>query len=62
MDYISMNIVPIGTKIKVNSTGEVGVLVKIFHYPTTFKVEFDNGKSEIYKTHEIEFFKETDDE
>ena len=29
-------------------------IVEVFHFPTTFKVEFEDGKFEVFKTHEIE--------
>ena len=42
MTYRNMNTIPLGTKLKLK-TGEIVTLVDIFHYPTTFKVEYDNG-------------------
>ena len=33
-------------------------LVEVFHFPTTFKVEFENGEHEIYKTHEVELLED----
>tara|TARA_Y100001960_G_scaffold243110_1_gene257196 strand:+ start:314 stop:475 length:162 start_codon:yes stop_codon:yes gene_type:complete len=53
-----MNTVPIGTKMKIKKTGELVTLIKIFHYPTTFKVEYDNGSFDSVRTHEIEFIDE----
>ena len=41
--YRNMNTIPIGTKLKIKKTGELVTLVQIFHYPTTFKVEFNDG-------------------
>jgi hypothetical protein len=49
-----MNSVPIGAKIKIKSNEKIGVLLEIFHYPTTFKIKFDDGNWDIYKTHEVE--------
>ena len=58
MRYKNINTVPIGTKIKIKKTGELVTLIKIFHYPTTFKVEYDNGSFDSVRTHEIEFIDE----
>ena len=58
MAYKNMNTVPIGTKMKIKKTGELVTLIKIFHYPTTFKVEYDNGSFDSVRTHEIEFIDE----
>ena len=54
MGYFNMNEIPIGTKIKVKNVNLIGSIVEIFHFPTTFKVEFEDGTCEVYKTHEIE--------
>ena len=53
-----MNTVPIGTKMKIKKTGELVTLIEIFHYPTTFKVEYDDGRFNSVRTHEIEFIDE----
>lgn len=53
--YKNMNTIPIGTKMKIKATGEIVTLVQIFHYPTTFKVEYENGKFESIRTHAVEF-------
>ena len=58
MQYKNMNTVPIGTKMKLKKTGEIVTLIHIFHYPTTFKVEYDNGQFDSIRTHEIEFIDE----
>ena len=50
-----MNTVPIGTKMKIKKTGEIVTLIQIFHYPTTFKVEYADGKFDSIRTHAIEF-------
>ena len=56
--YFSMNQVPIGTKMKVKSSGEIGILLEIFHYPTTFKIQFSNNSNAVFKTHEVEIVNE----
>ena len=53
-----MNDVPVGTKMKINSTGEVCTLVQIFNFPTTFKVEKEDGSQVVFKTHEVEIVEE----
>ena len=58
MQYKNMNTVPIGTKMKLKKTGEIVTLIHIFHYPTTFKVEYDDGRFDSVRTHEIEFIDE----
>ena len=58
MTYKNMNTVPIGTKMKIKKTGELVTLIEIFHYPTTFKVEYDDGRFNSVRTHEIEFVEE----
>ena len=58
MSYKNMNTVPIGTKMKIKKTGELVTLLQIFHYPTTFKVEYDDGRFDSVRTHEIEFIDE----
>ena len=58
MAYKNMNTVPIGTKMKIKKTGELVTLLQIFHYPTTFKVEYDDGRFDSVRTHEIEFVDE----
>ena len=56
--YKNMNTVPIGTKMKIKKTGEIGELITIFHYPTTFKVQYIDGRFDVFHTHEIEFLEE----
>ena len=58
MAYKNMNTVPIGTKMKIKKTGELVTLMEIFHYPTTFKVGYDDGRFDSVRTHEIEFIYE----
>jgi len=59
--YFSMNSVPVGTKIKIISDNKEGVLLKIFHYPTTFKIGFNDNTWKVYKTHEIEIIKDVEE-
>ena len=54
-----MNDVPIGTKMKINSTKEVCILIQIFNFPTTFKVQKEDGSQLVCKTHEVEILEET---
>ncbi len=56
--YKNMNTIPIGTKMKIKKTGQIVTLVQIFHYPTTFKVEYEDGTFESVRTHAIEFLEE----
>ena len=56
--YRNMNTIPIGTKLKIKKTGELVTLVQIFHYPTTFKVEFNDGTTESVRTHAVEFLED----
>ena len=58
MGYYSMNEVSIGTKVKIKKSNLEGSIVEVFHFPTTFKVEFENEEYGIYKTHEVELLKE----
>ena len=58
MNYKSMNIVPIGTKMKIKKNQNIGKLVEIFNFPTTFKIEFEDGTFGDFRTHEIEIIEE----
>ncbi len=62
MNYFSMNEVPIGTEVKIKNSDLIGRVVEVFHFPTTFKVEFENGSSIVYKTHEIEILENSNSE
>jgi len=59
MSYFSMNEVPVGTKVKIKNSDLIGEIVEVFHFPTTFKIQFEDGVFEIYKTHEIEMSEES---
>ena len=60
MGYKSMNEVSIGTKVKIINSDLIGNIVEVFHFPTTFKVEFENEKFQIYKTHEVELLEDNE--
>ena len=49
-----MNEIPVGTKVKIKGKDLTGDIEEVFHFPTTFKVVFEDGSFEVYKTHEIE--------
>ena len=53
-----MNTIPLGTKLKLKKTGAVVTLVNIFHFPTTFKIQYSNGQFDNVRTHEVEFIDE----
>ena len=50
-----MNTITLGTKLKLKKTGEVVTLINIFHYPTTFKIQYNNGEFDNVRTHAVEF-------
>ena len=52
--YISLNEVPIGTKMIIKETKEEVELVKIQNFPTTFIVKFNDGKNDRFLTHQVE--------
>ena len=52
--YISLNEVPIGTKMIVKETKEEVELVEIQNFPTTFIVKFNDGKKDSFLTHQVE--------
>ncbi len=58
MTYRNMNTIPLGTKLKLKKTGVVVTLVNIFHFPTTFKIQYGNGQFDNVRTHEVEFLDE----
>ena len=51
---LSLNQVPVGTKMIVKETKEKVKLVKIQNFPTTFIVIFPNGIKDSYLTHEVD--------
>ena len=52
--YISMNNVPIGTKMIIKETGKEVELIEIQNYPTSFIVKFDDGTQDSFLTHQVE--------
>ena len=52
--YISLNEVPIGTKMIVKETKEEVELIGIQNFPTTFIVKFNDGKNDSFLTHQVE--------
>ena len=52
--YYSFNQVPVGTEMIIKSSGEKGVLLEVQNFPTTFKVEDDQGVVKNYYTYEVE--------
>ena len=52
--YISLNEVPIGTKMIVKETKDEVELVGIQNFPTTFIVKFNDGKKDSFLTHQVE--------
>ena len=61
MGYYSMNEVPIGTKVKIKDSDLTGSIAEVFHFPTTFKVKFEDGTFKVYKTHEIVLLEDNND-
>ena len=53
--YDTMNDVPIGTEMldKLNDNRK-GTLIEIQNFPTMFKIGFDDGKTVMRLTHEVE--------
>jgi len=52
--YISLNEVPIGTKMVIKETKKEVELVEIQNFPTTFIVKFDDGGKDSFLTHQVE--------
>ena len=59
--YFNMNEIPVGTKVKIKGKDLTGDIEEVFHFPTTFKVVFEDGSFEVYKTHEIELIDNLDE-
>ena len=59
--YFNMNEIPIGTKVRIKGEDLTGNIIAIFHFPTTFKVEFEDNSSKVYKTHEIELINDLEE-
>ena len=56
--YFNMNDVPIGSKVRIKKSDLIGEISEVFHFPTTFKVVFEDNSFQIYKTHEVELLEE----
>ena len=59
MNYFSMNEVPVGTKVKIKDSNLIGKIIEVFHFPTTFKIQFEDGSYNIHKTHEVQILEES---
>ena len=51
----ALNQIELGTKCIIKETGRSGTLQRIFHYPTKYLVENEEGEFQYYSTHEISF-------
>ena len=49
-----MNEVPVGSKMKVKSSGKIVELIEIQNFPTTFKAQDKDGNIKNYFTYEVE--------
>ena len=58
MSYFSMNEVSVGTEVKIKNSDLKGRVVEVFHFPTTFKVEYSDGRFDSVRTHAVEFIDE----
>ena len=57
MDILTQ--LPIGTKFKIKETGELVILEEIRNFPTRYKVRFQSGQTNYYKTFEVEVVEST---
>ena len=51
----ALNQIELGTTCIIKETGQSGTLQRIFHYPTKYLVENEEGEFQYYSTHEISF-------
>ena len=51
----ALNQIELGTTCIIKETGQSGILQRIFHYPTKYLVENEEGEFQYYSTHEISF-------
>ena len=51
----ALNQIELGTTCIIKETGQPGTLQRIFHYPTKYLVENEEGEFQYYSTHEISF-------
>ena len=56
----NMTQIPIGSKLKVLSSGEIVTLEEIRNFPTRYKTIHTSGEIAYYKTFEIEVIKSND--
>ena len=42
---MALNRINIGTKCTVRSTGEIGIIMQIYFYPTKYELEFSDGET-----------------
>ena len=49
-----LNQIPIGSSLKVKKTGDIVKLEEIRYYPTRYKTLDKLGKTQFFKTHEVE--------
>ena len=52
--------IPIGTKFKVKTSGEIVTLLEIRNFPTRYKTTNEKGEIEYYKTFEVEVIESTE--
>ncbi len=60
MDILTQ--IPIGSKLKVKTSGEVVTLESINNYPTRYETINASGKIEYYRTHEVELIEVPEEE
>ena len=51
----ALNQIELGTTCIIKETGQSATLQRIFHYPTKYLVENEEGEFQYYSTHEISF-------
>ena len=51
----ALNQLKYGTICTIKSSGESGTLEKIFYYPTKYEIRLENGETNHYTTHEVDF-------
>ena len=52
--YHTMNDVPIDTIMVIKKSNKKGMLKEIIAFPTTFKIELENGEIQYCLTHEVD--------
>ena len=58
MDILTQ--IPIGTKFKVKTSGEIVTLLEIRNFPTRYKTTNEKDEIEYYKTFEVEVVESTE--